>query len=328
MIPLFNAIILDVAVVAILLIVIVIGAVKGILHTFINFVLLAGAFALGFAPFMGIVKTPIIDLLSSKIELGVGVANELKLGIYLLYPFIASLAVSLLIYVLLRLIKLLVFVLIKRNLIKDNKLPSRVGKASRVTGAFAGLILYGVVIIAALTVFATPLVGGEKTLKEGYVAKYIEQGDDYLVKLIADEKDYVKIENQVIVKLIMGDFYYKVSAESAEDIVVLGEAIEKKAFAVENLDNIKNKIKYMHHFLRFVTDNALDEEGLEVDGFAQVVEMTRSMVSESVNKMNELHKGQSVPIDAGDITLSVSQLITKLGLPEISKTFSDVFVIN
>ena len=328
MVPLFDAIILDVAVIALLLIIIVIGAVKGFMHTIVNFVLLAGAVALGFSPFIGFIKNPVTDLLSSKIILGVGVGDEVKLAIYLLYPFMASLIISLGIYLVLRIIKLLICVLVKHRLLKDNRLPKRVSKVSRAFGGVFGLLLYGVVIILTLSIFNKPLIGGNKIVEKSYVVKYIESADDIVAELLIDEKDFETFEGTVIVKLVLGDLYHKVSQENIEDLNAMGEMVAQGALAIEDLKDVKVKVNYLHHFLRLVTENCLTDKGEEVDGFEKLVESSRNVVTKVVNEINALHGENSDPIDVGGNTMAVSKLLSKLGLNELVPTFEKIFIIK
>jgi hypothetical protein len=114
MLPIFNGLILDVAVIAILLTLIAIGSFKGILHTAINYVLLVLSVLLSFLPILNFVKMPLMQLIASILDLGV-VSPEYKLGVYMLYPLFASLILILILYVVLRLIKYLFVMMIEKK---------------------------------------------------------------------------------------------------------------------------------------------------------------------------------------------------------------------
>lgn len=326
MIPLFNAIILDVAVVAIVLLIIFFGALKGIKHTLINFVLLAGSIALSFTSFLNVVKAPIMNLLSDKIVLGAGVANEIKLGMHMTYNFLASFVLTLLFYLIFRLVKVLICMMIKRRNLKANKLPVRVNKVSRFLGGVFGLIFNGALVVIFLSIFATPLVGGDKTLENSYVSKYVEDLDDMIVKLIVDEKEADVFETKILVNLLKGNLYSKVSVESVEDLQDISKLVESGKFIPTNLENVNEVLDHMYHILNFVNTHALDEKGLEVDGFEKAVALTRDMVSNSINEFNSL-KGEGPLIEA-EKTLAIQNQLKKLGLTEAATTFENVFVIK
>jgi len=323
--PIFNAIVFDVLIIVLLLLIIFIGVLKGIKHTLINFGLLAASIALSFTSFLNIIKLPIVNFLSSKIVLGVGISEEVKIGVNLIYLFVASLVLTVLFYLIFRLAKHLIFMIIKKNMIKANKLPPRLDVWSRVFGGVFSLILYGAIVIVSLSAIDNPLVGGNKTISNGYVTKYIEKTDELLINVF--NKDVGETyEDKLLIKLVKGDLYVKVSEETIEDIKVLSELVSSGKLVPTDLSSLDQTVKYMEHLLRFVTNNLLDEKGIEKDGFEEVVELTRNIVTKTINEINILHKGDT-PLEANN-TLAISNSLRKLGLVDINEIFETVFVIK
>ena len=323
MIPQFNSIILDVAVIVILLAVIALGAFKGIKHVSINFVLFMGSLALALTSLTNIVKEPILAILSEKIKLGAGVGDEAKLGAYFLYPLMASLILAVLVYVVLRLLKCLIVMIARRKMVKANKLPPSPGKKSRIFGALFSLVFNGALVVILLSILNTPLVGLDKTMETSKVATHVASLDDLVIELVSDDE---LLDEKVLIKLVRGDVLVAVSDQDAQAIADISELIAKGGLIPEKLDEPQKAVDALHSVLLFVTNHALDDEGVERDGFEKAVELTRDLVAKSVNKMNTLNAGQAA-IEAED-TLAVSNLIRKLGLAEAAATFEAVFVIK
>ena len=200
------------------------------------------------------------------------------------------------------------------------------GKLSRIAGGFTGLILYGVLVIVALSLFAHPLVGGDKTLKEGYVAKYIEKSDNYVLELFADGADAEKIEGQIVLRVLLGDFYGEVKEQSVEDLNVLSEVITNKGLEVESLEDISSKMEYFYHFLRFTNTHMLDDKGVEVDGFEKVIEQTRTVSNKIVSKVTTLHGTEVEPIKGVKNVQAIVNYLEALGLKDSAAKFKEIFV--
>ena len=323
MIPQFNSIVLDVVVVVLMLTIIAIGAFKGIKHIAINFGLLLVSFALSLSSLTNVVKKPIVDLLSSNIVFGAGVGDETKLATALLYNLLAALILAILLYVVLRLIKFIIVMIMKRQKAKRNELMSSPGKVSRITGALFSLVFNGVLFVLLLSIFAMPLVGGNKTLESGYVAKHVEKLDDLVIESLTDEGDLIK--EKVIIKLLHGDVLFKVGLEDASAMKMILELVENGKLVPEDLNEPQKQIDYLHSVLTFLKSHALDENGLEVDGFEKMVEISRNIISKSINQMNTLH-GSAAPIEAKN-TLAVANLLKDVGLKETVAIFESIFVI-
>lgn len=316
MLPVFNGLILDVAVIVILLMIIAIGSFKGILHTAINFLLLSLSVFLSFMSFTNLLKRPIIQLISSIIELGV-ITPEHKLGAYMLYPLIASLILTILFYVIFRLIKCLIVRLIEKK--KKSKLPD---VYSRISGAIFSLIFNGIFALACLSVFATNLVGGTKTIESSYVAKHIDKLDNILLKTIKDEN----LHDELIVKVINSNLTMKVSEADLKTFKTITGAINEDKIIPTDLNSVQTNIDNLVALLTYMEKNGINSKGVEIDGYELCVEQTREIATKSINAFASLKTSKDLIL--ANNTLALQNLLKKFNLEESAKTLENIFIIN
>lgn len=323
MIPQFNSIVLDVIVVLLLAVIAVFGALKGIKHVSLNFLLLAGSIALAFSPLTDIIKLFVIDLLSKYIQLGAGVSDAARFGVYFSYKFFSALVLTLVLYLLLRLFKYLIVVLVRKRAIKNNKLPSPTSVVSRVFGGIVNFLFGGVIFIVGLSILNTPVIGLNKTMENGYVAKHIANVDDLILDNYVEDK---LIEEKVIIKILFGDLFMEVDNDSAKALKGISGFMNDATLVPSSLENIQQNLDAIHDLLLLVDTYAIDEAGSPKDGLEQVVYLTKDLMNKVINQMNELHKSEE-PIEATG-TLAISNLLTKLGLKESVEIFENIFVIH
>ncbi len=321
MLPLLNGLVLDVIVIVLLLTVVAIGAFKGIKHVFINFVLLLASLALAFMPFTKVLKLAIIDLISPLVKLNASVAAEHKLAIYMSYTFLASLLLTLLLYVILRLIKVFLCYLTKRRKEKANELVLLTpGAASRVSGAIFSLIFNGAFILIGLSIFAHPFVGGNKTTEISYVTKHIETLPHTVVDLVS--KDNL-LEEKLLIKLLKGDVLAKVSDEDAKDFNSIANSVSKKDIIPTDLTTPQEDVDKLGHLVSFVVNNMLDNKKQEIDGYESVVELTRDLANKSITTFNGLRDGG--PCINTEGTMAIAKNLESLGLVNTVETFKEAF---
>ena len=317
MLPVFNGLILDVALIVILLTILAVGSFKGILHAAINFVLLVFSVLLSFLPLSNLIKTPLMQFLSSNIDLGVA-TPEHKLGVYMLYPFLASLILTLLFYVVFRLIKYLFVVMIQRKK-KKVGIPSI---TSRIAGGIFSLVFNGVFVLALLSIFATELVGGTKTIEKSYVAKHIDKLDNEALKLIKDDKFHDKL----IIKVLSSDLVMEVSDNDLNTFNIIIKAIDEDNIIPENLNNVQENLTNLHKMLTYMEKYGLNSQGVEVDGYELRIEQTREIANKSINEYVALHEGEDL-IEASN-TLAIRNLLVKFKLEDSAKLMDEIFIIN
>lgn len=321
MLPLLNGIVLDVIVIAALLSVIFLGAFKGIKHISINFVLFMVSLAVSLMSFTNVLKVALVEFISPYIKLNVSVALEHKLALYMLYMFFASIVLTILLYVILRLIKLLICFLVKKRMQKNNELYNSVPTpASRIAGGLFSLVFNGLLIIFALSIFSTPLVGGDKTSEVSYVSKHIEKVTDTILELVSDDQ---LLKDKIIVKLVKSDVLLKVSDEDAKDFQLMALAISKKEVIPANLDKPQESVNKLGSLVSFVSKYMLDEKGVELDGYELVVETTRDLANKSVTTFNSLR--DSGPLINAEGTLAIANNLESLGLDSTVIIFEEAF---
>ena len=320
MIPQFNSIILDVVVIVLLLLALVIGSVKGLKHVLINFILLAGSFALTFSPLLLSLKTKVIDLLADKIKLGVGVDEAARLAIMMAYMFMVTLAFTLIIFILLRLVKSIIMLILKKKLGVKPK-----SKVVRITGAFSSLVLNGALVVMVVSLLAHPSLAST-TVETSYVTKHVAQVDNALLGLLVD--DYDKFEDKLVVKYLMGDFVAKVEDNEVKHFNSLVALMNKEVLETENMEGLQNSVNFLYHGLSFVEGQLMQEvDGKMVakDGFAPFVNELEGMVVKVISRANTLRGESSAKIDNIDNTLAVNNLLIKLG---IETNFEDIFIMR
>lgn len=316
MIPVFNGLILDVIVIVSLLTIISIGAFKGILHTFIDSMLLALAIFLSFAPFMGVIRAPIVQSLSSLIDVG-AVSPELKLGTYMVYPFLASLILTILFYAVFKLIKLVIVKLIERK--KVSKLPDVI---SRISAATLSLLVNGIAFIALLTMFSTSFMGGNKTIENSSVAKHVEKVDESILEVVFGDK----IEEKMIIKAINTDLFMKVSEEDISDFEVISKSIEEENLIPKDLSNPGKIMENLYKLLSYMEVRGLDASGIERDGYELDIEQTREIANKSISAFSSLRENGNL-LEAEN-TLAVKNLLLKFKLEDTAVLLEETFIIK
>ena len=319
-----NPIVVDVVVSVLFLSLFAIGIFKGFKHAVLNFILLLGSIALSFSSLLNIVKDYLVDFLIDKISLGAGVADEIKLGLLFSYKFITSVALAIIIYVILRLFKYLIHLILKRKARKRNKLIKRPRPVSRIIGGTFSLIFNGAILVVLLSIFASPLVGGNETLKNGVVAKDIEKFDDELLGVFVDDPNL--IENQMMVRFVKGDLFIKVENSQVSDYVAITSLLSEGKVIPENLNDPQLIVDTIRHLLSFTADNTLNDKD-EVIYLNEAVNLTKDLVTKAINEVKALH-GDSEDLLVADGTLAVSNLLNRFKLDKVNETFKSIFELK
>lgn len=319
MIPVFNSIVLDVIVVVLLLTIVAIGAFKGVLHTSINFGLFVGSLLLGFTSVTDFIKIQIVKLIDKWIVLGAGVGNEVKLGIYFLYNAIASLVLTIIFYIILRLIKYLILMSIKGK--KSTRRIYKVTAVSRLGGAAFSLLFSGLLFVFCLSLFNTSFIGGKKVIENSYVTKYIVVVDDPVLDLLKKPD----IEDIVIFQLVKGDLFAKVTTDDISHIQKLAKIVGEKKEDVSNVEDVELAVDSLYHLLSFVSQHALNEDGSVVEVYGKAVELTKNVSTDIVNQINAVWDAEE-KLEAKN-TLAVSNLLKEVVSLEIAGKFEQIFVL-
>jgi hypothetical protein len=159
-------------------------------------------------------------------------------------------------------------------------------------------------------------------MENTYVSKYVEELDDLIIDKVSDDD---LIEEKVMYRLINGNLYMKVDDDQASNLASISSLVSEGKLVPENLDNVQETLDYLRHILSFTVNNAINDSGVENDGFEEFVKLTRNTVQDSINAMNKLHEGE--PIEA-EGTLVIDNLLKKLDLNNVEEVFANVFVIK
>ena len=314
-----NSIYFDVAVIVILLAIIAIGALKGVMHTSINLLMLVGSIALAFSPLLDVVKTPLINLLVEKVSLGAGSAQEAKLGLLLAYRMLVSVGLAVAMYIVLRLIKGIVIHVIKRRAKKSNRLLKSPHTLSRVSGALVSLLFNGVVVVALLSIFASPMIGGNKTLEKSAVAKHVEKTDDLVVGLFVDDVEL--LENKVLVKLVKGNLFAKVSNETGKDMIAVANLVNEGKLIPTDLNNPQEKVDSLEHVLALV-------KAIEPEEFKDATEIMKDLVAKAVNAMKTIHDESGSGLIEVKGGMAVHKLLVEFDLQTSADAFAEIFTME
>ena len=314
MIPQFNFIILDVAVVLLFISMAVFGALKGIKHVVIDLVLLIGSALLSFSSLTNFLKLSIIDILFSTMPLGAGASDMSKLALSISYLLIASLILTILIYLALIGVKMIIRLIIRKNALKNNKLIKYQSKLERVFGGIVNFLFCGVFAVILLSVANTPIFGLNKTINESVITKYVVQLDDLI---FSQDKMY---ESKLSFKFIKGDFFVEVDEENATAMDNLLSTFKKDSVVVKDLQDIQNGLDSIYAILVFVDMNCLDQ-----DGYTQAVELAKNIVTKSINTMNDLRENQQC-IEGMSNIQAIHNLLLKFELNDIDEIFTSLFV--
>lgn len=324
MVPQFNSIILDAVVLVLLFATILYGALKGFKHTIINFILFAGSVFLAFTSYVNIIKVYIVDFLSTNIQFSAAMSEEIKLGISMFYTFFASLALAIVFYLILRFFKLLFVLIAKKRREKKGRPPKFPGKISRFLGSVFSLGLNGAVVIILLIFFANPLVGGDVTIQHSRISDAIELNATKAIHAMTGDP---LGEEKVMIKAMKGDFLLvDVDDQDAQSLQAIAGFVSHKNLKNIDMQDTQKTLDSLYALLHFMDKYALADSGTEIVGFQHFVKYSRNMISETVNLLNA-----SKPVGElmeGNKTLTICNLLKKVGLTEAATTFEQMFVMQ
>ena len=326
MIPQFNFVVLDVIVVAVLIALLAIGVLKGAKHTFINISLLALSIGVGFISYTDFIKMPIVDFLAKTIDINkqISFTTEMKLGLTLLYVFMASLILTLAIYLLLRLIKLVIILIIR----KRGKSRSKKSVASRVFGGLLNLIVYGVLLIVTLSMADNSLVGLDRTIENSYVTKYVSRADNMLFKAL--KKDGKEIENIITIIAIKGDLLAEEATDkNAKKLMDAFDAIGDSSLIPSELtlDNAQEVVNNFYYILSFEKEMLLDSKGKPLPGYEEFMAISNDAITRAVSSIASNYSGGFKLANIENTNSVYMSLESIIGI-EVAEKFSSVFETN
>lgn len=325
MLPQFNAIVLDVIMVVALLSLIAIGVFKGVKHTLINIGLLIVSLVLGFMPFTNVVKVYIAQLLAKIINIGnnVSYSAEGKIAMSSLYMFMAALILSLLVYVIARLVKLIIIrVYRKKNGIGRVDLTV----LSRVFGGVASFFIHGFLVILLLSVADNPLVGMDKTLDNSFVTKYVTRVDDIIIDACGGNSQ--NVEANITILALKGNVLAKVNENDIAHFIGMADALGKQTLAPKSMDmeEVQRVVDNMEHILLLQESLFAGDKGVPLGGYEEMMSLTKDALNKAISQMSSMHGGAE-KIAGIDNAFSVASKLEKLYGVTLADKFSEMFIL-
>lgn len=225
-----DPIILDVSLIVLLVLIAFFGVIRGIKSVLINFVLVVVSLFLGFTKYTNSIKFVIVDkLIKFEQLLPAGSTTSTKFGASMISNVVGSISVTLLLYIVLRLIVALIsLILRRRNVNREKELKSKVG---RVFGGLINLIYGFVIIVFALFTVNNDIFGGKALIEKSTVTDGIVSFAEKNLNKI--NKDLVDI---TVLKINMGDLTYEIDFETIDAYHYLDKKAQNLLFGKNYID--------------------------------------------------------------------------------------------
>lgn len=307
-----HPLILDAVVVAVLVLIVFFGTIKGIKKTLIDFVILATSLFLGFCSYTNSLKETIADKVINADKLvPAGSTAAYTFGVSLCASLFVSLALFLLFYLLIHLIVMLFGIIVKKKRGGEIKAKSKVGR-------FFGAVLslgYGTVItVVVLFAINNNIVGMKPLTEESTVTKLIVEKAEMLLDKFDEEDDW---KDQIVLKVYKGDFLAEIDVDLIDAFAHLDEKAQKMLYDksyIEELENsslsndlvremVKEKIIDLHEVATIA--DALDDSNEELKNcFVDFSEETLKILNKKIKGSN-LEKIEFPINKHGEIRLSL-----------------------
>lgn len=253
-----DPIILDVSFIVLLVLITFFGVIRGIKSVLINFALVLVSLFLGFTRYTNTIKFVIVDKLI-KLEglLPAGSTTAAKFGASMLSNIIGSISVSLLFYIVLRLIAVLISLIIKRrNVNREKGLKSKVG---RVFGGLINLVYGFAIIMFVLFTMNNNIIGGEKLIDKSTVTKKVVDFTEEKINKL--NKDFM---DMTVLKISMGDVLYDIDFETIDAYHYLDERAQSLLIASDYINKIDSTKLESSELNKLAKDRIYDLYNLSV----------------------------------------------------------------
>lgn len=229
-----NPLILDVAIIAILVLVAFFGAIRGIKKVSINVLLLSIALFLGFCSYTNSLKFVIEDKLINMNNLVPAGSDDIfKFAASLFSPLILSLVLFLLFYLVMKAIVTLITMLIKRKSKKQPKPKSVVG---RVFGGLLSLVYGAALVIVLLLSVNNNIVGTKVTIDNSTVTKFVVDNSEKLLNKIDD-----KLVDKIVIKIYSGDILFNVEDKTIESFNYIDEKVKDVVMNTRYMESLDDE---------------------------------------------------------------------------------------
>lgn len=279
-----NPLILDVVVVAVFVLIIFFGVIRGIKNVSIDMTLVLIALFLGFSPSCNFLKDVFLSNILHLEKLApAGSSPSYKFGITLFSNLVVSICLFLLFYVLFQLVKLLINIILKSKNISDSKRKSKVG---RIFAGLIALIYQGFIFVTCLLFANNNLIGMNEVYKKSTVTNFIVEGADKLFQNIDKE-----FSAKLTIKLLKGDILYEVSEANVENYRYIDEKAEKMFDDTDYINILSDPKVSKEEIIKFIKERINDLDVLSItiqtyDDFDASKEEFVTMAEEWIVVMN------------------------------------------
>lgn len=215
----FNPLLLDVIFIALLIIIALLGFLKGIKKVSINMFIFLVSFLLSFSSLTNSVKGVIATKFLNLAEfLPAGSSNIHIFVVMLFTTFLSSLIFFVLLYVVLHVVKLLLGAILKSKL-KDGNDNGK-SLVGRFAAAVLSLLYQGSFVVVLLLIMNTNIIGMNPVIEKSNVSKGVVEVTEKL-----DAKLNGDIVDEIIIRVFSGDVFSSVD----DDLIVSYRNIENEA---------------------------------------------------------------------------------------------------
>lgn len=236
----FDPLLLDVIFVALLVLIALVGFLRGIKKVSINMFIFVGSFLLAFSSLTNSVKSVIATKFLNLVEfLPAGSSNIQILIVMLFTTFLSALIFGVLIYLVFHVLKTLLGVVLKSKLKdKDGDGKSLLG---RFVAAVLSLLYQGSIVVILLMVMNTNIIGMNSVVENSTVSKKVVELTEK-----ADQKLNGDVVDEIVIRLFSGDVFAVVD----DNLIV----------SYRNIENESQILNDKNQYIDILNEDALSDE--------------------------------------------------------------------
>lgn len=233
--PNIDPIIVDAAFISILVLILFFGIIRGFKSVLINILIVAISLFLGFSPYMNSVKKVLITkVLKIDSWAPAGSTSAFYFGLSMLSNVIASVVLTVFLYIILRLIKTMIGIIITKKRGKPERRPK--SKAGRVFAGLLNLVFGGALLLVAMLSVDNNIVSGNKIIsKTKIVSVTLEKTETLLSKANEDLVD------MIVLRVYKGDVISEVDYETIESYHYIDDKADRLLANAAYIDEIEKK---------------------------------------------------------------------------------------
>lgn len=252
-----NPLIIDVAFVAIMVLILFFGIIRGFKKVITNVIILSISLFLGFTSFVDSLKVAVENKILANIKLyAAGSSNSVIFASSLFLKFLSSFIVFLLFYLVIKLIVILIGMLIRR---KTKKMPGLKSKVSRIFGGLISFVYGGCLVVLLTIMLNTNIIGMKSVIKETTVMNFVSENSSKLLNKIEDDFD-----SQLILKVIHGDVLVNVETDELKAYETLDENFEEVVMNKKYVVELDDKLLIDEEVRSLIKDKLIDLNNIAI----------------------------------------------------------------